>query len=414
LIDFYRAGSDIFILFALLNKETLIKFLDIAILFFLGLHVISSQWYIALSSIGLGGLIITSTARILIGRVYSPDKILVILFSILAFFHLLSSAFSINPAESFILSKRILLYLTFFCTIIFIRDVKDLKYLLYILLIFTFILNVYETIRYIEYRNSLSEMPLSEVRLQEFGYPVTNGEIKMLLLIIVTSLILMKDSLIPKFVSIIVSLPLLLTLYFTNARSAFLGAFTGLLTIGILKNKYFGVILSAAVILFLIFAPAAYTERILSITDPEHPSNTSRIVMWQTGSKIIADHPLTGLGDTDIRQVYEKYKKIEFHGEASHMHNNILQIAVNMGIPGLISWFILMVYILYRHIKIYKNTKNKEELNILTVISIASFVAFQVSGLTEYNFGDFEFSAVLWFCLALGFLAEKVNHTTAK
>ena len=35
-------------------------------------------------------------------------------------------------------------------------------------------------------------------------------------------------------------------------------------------------------------------------------------------------------------------------------------------------------------------------------------IAFHVSGLTEWNFGYFEFAALLWFTLGLAFLSEKL------
>jgi len=47
-------------------------------------------------------------------------------------------------------------------------------------------------------------------------------------------------------------------------------------------------------------------------------------------------------------------------------------------------------------------------LNIIAVSSLASMIAFQIAGLTEWNFGDAEFAAVLWFNLSLAFVAEKL------
>jgi hypothetical protein len=66
-----------------------------------------------------------------------------------------------------------------------------------------------------------------------------------------------------------------------------------------------------------------------------------------------------------------------------------------------------MIYLFVRQIKIFILTKKSAVLNAPAAASISCMIAFQVSGLTEWNFGDFEFAAVLWFMLALAFLAEK-------
>jgi len=135
--------------------------------------------------------------------------------------------------------------------------------------------------------------------------------------------------------------------------------------------------------------------------------------MWDVGLKIIRDYPVLGIGDTDIIKVYTHYKKIEFHGEGSHLHNNFFQIAALLGITGLAAWLTLMIYIFVRQIKIYLLTRKNLILNSLALVSIVSMISFQISGLTEWNFGDFEFDAVLWFMLGLAFLAEKLFHKQA-
>lgn len=225
------------------------------------------------------------------------------------------------------------------------------------------------------------------------------------------SVLLLKDKfLFSKFWIILLTIPVLLSLYFTSSRNALLGLFAGLITLGILKNKYFLAVIIIMIILFLVAAPLPLKERALSIVDFNHPSIKSRFIMWDTGIKIIKDYPVFGIGDTDIIKVYEKYKPVEFHGEASHLHNNFLQVLATTGIIGFTAWLALMIYIFIRQIKVYVLTKNYAVLNILTAASVSSMIAFQISGLTEWNFGDFEFAAVLWFMLGLAFLAEKLYY----
>lgn len=392
-----------------MSKERFIKYLDIGILVFLSGHVILSQWSIAASSIGQGGMIILAVTRLIFDKnIYMPEKKLFYLFGALVFMYLLSSIFSIDPANSFLNSKRVFLFAGFFVTIIFIKDTKQLKYIFSVLFIFTAIISIIELVRYfIEYYRE-RDVPIYDLRIEFYGYPITNGEIKMLILLLLVTLIFTKEKFVfNKIWLTLISIPVFLSLYFTNSRNAFLGTFIGLVIIGFAKNKYFLAALIVIVVLFLIFAPFPLKERALSIVDFSQKSIQSRFIMWETGIKIVKDYPVLGIGDTDIIKVYTHYKKIEFHGEGSHLHNNFLQVMATLGITGFIVWLALMIYLFVRQIKIYIRTKSSQLLNSLALVSVVSMIAFQISGLTEWNFGDFEFAAVLWFMTALAFLAEK-------
>lgn len=348
-------------------------------------------------------------------KIYA-EKNLLYLFGLFILMQIVSSVFSSNPWESFEnISRKISLYIIFFASILFIKKEEDLLQLLKILILFTALISVVEIIRFaIDYLPN-PDKPLSEYRLQYYGYPVTNGEIKMILLLIIIPFLLVKRKYIfSRTVLILLSLPLFITFYLTNTRNAILGLFTGLIITGALKNRYFLAGLIVIVILFLLFAPIAYKERVFSIADPEHPSNKSRLVMWETGIKMFKDNPVFGVGDIDINKVYRMYKTPESHGEGSHMHNNFMQMLINFGLTGLISWLLLMLFIFFRQVKIYIASKQDELLNILSLISVTSFTALTITGLTEYNFGDAEFAAVFWFALSLAFLAEKFKLNGGK
>lgn len=379
------------------------------------LAVFTSQFSIATSSIGIGSLIILTAVKLLIRdktdikNSFRLDRNLIYLFTAFILAQVISSAVCGNPKESFDhIYRKISLYIIFFASILFIKSIKDLKTLLIIFISFTAFISIVELIRFsIDYIPQMNK-PLSEYRLEYYGYPVTNGEIKMsILLLIFPFLLSKKEYLINKFVLIALTIPLFITFYLTNARNAILGLLTGLLIYGILKYRVFLGVLILISVLFLAFAPAQVKERVYSIADLEHPSNKSRFVMWETGSKIIKDNILFGTGDVDINKVYRMYKTPEYHGEGAHMHNNAVQILVNFGIVGFICWIVLMLYIFFRHIKFYLLNKSNDLLGILCLISIASFAALQVSGLTEWNFGDAEYAAVFWFNLSLAFLSGK-------
>lgn len=403
------------------EKNTpVLKYIEILSYIFLGLAVISSQYNIVSSSIGVGGLIILTTARIITDKSLSfVDKRLVWFALLFAAAQIISSAFSNDPAHSFDnIYRKISLYIVFFSAIITINNEKNLQKFLSALFIFTAIVSCIEIIRfYIDY-NSVSGKPISEFRLEYYGYPITNAEIKMLIMLVIIPLIFSTYKFIlKKIILIVLFLPLLFSFYLTNARNAFLGLVAGLVVYGIFKNRKFLTGLAVFLVLFIAFAPLPVKNRILSIADINHPSNHSRIVMWETGWKMIKDNPIIGIGDVDIKKAYEQYKKPEFHGEGSHMHSNMIQIALTTGFIGLAIWLVWMLYIFYRQILIYFASINFDFLNLIALSSLCSMIAFQVAGLTEWNFGDAEFAVVMWFSLSLAFvsfnLMNKIRNNEA-
>jgi O-antigen ligase len=370
----------------------------------------TSQFSIATSSIGIGGLILLTVFKLIISNhKLEVDRNLLYLFGAFILIQVISSAVCGNPADSFDhIYRKISLYIIFFVSILFIKNTTHLKRLLVILIAFTALISTIELIRF-----SMDYLPnptttITEYRLEYYGYPVTNGEIKMMILLIIIPFFLAKKNyLMNKFYLALLTLPLFISFYLTNARNALLGLFIALLVTGILKNKYFLGGLIGITLAFLFFAPAAYKDRALSIADVKHPSNHTRFVMWETSLKIIKDNILLGVGDVDNNVIYRMYKKPEFHGEGSHMHSNIFQILVNFGVLGFAAWLVMMLYIFARQVKAWLVTREFEFLNLLALISITSVIALQVAGLTEWNFGDAEFAAIFWFNLALAFLAIK-------
>lgn len=267
------------------NKPDIIKYTDLFILIFLSIHTIGSQYSVALSSIGLGGLIILASFRLSLDRnVFMPEKKLVYVFLLIIISQVIASIFSVDPLDSFYQSKRVFLFAGFFAVIIFIKDLKQLENILKVFFVFAALLSTYELIKYfIEYSQETG-VPISELRIEFYGYPITNGEIKMLILLLMITLMFTKDKFVfNKLWLIILSIPVLVSLYFTNSRNALIGLFCGIVFIGFTRNKYFLIGVIVFVILFLLFAPLPVKERVLSITDFSLPSTQARFLTWKRG-----------------------------------------------------------------------------------------------------------------------------------
>ncbi len=71
---------------------------------------------------------------------------------------------------------------------------------------------------------------------------------------------------------------------------------------------------------------------------------SGRVVLWQTTLRIIAAHPLTGVGTDNFKAAYEAYSEgdefVEWgRGGALHAHHIVLEVLAETGVVGLLLWF---------------------------------------------------------------------------
>ena len=394
-----------------LNKEKLSNIFNILILSFLTLQLSSIPFSIAVSSIAFGiwgGLWIV---QIIFEKSINYDKFIfhelrfVNLFVLLYFlFEIISRIFAVVPDGAFIGLKRLLLFLIFYVTIIKVTSKKDLYRIILISLFAFSAISTYEIIKYIFSLNELLKTTsAAEIRIDYFAYPLTSGEMKLFILLSLFPVIISaKKIIVKKIYLIIVSFPILISMLLTQSRNVFLALFVCLLIYGFFNRKF---LLAYIIILILgaAFLPQSYKDRVTSIFDLKHPSNESRVIMWETGLKMFKDHPFTGVGDNKITEVYKKYKPIEHHGEGSHLHSNYMMILATTGIFGLITYLAFFIAIFLKQIKYYKILSDPVG-KAFILGSILTNIGFQIAGIFEWMFGDHEVMTVFFFLIALPFV----------
>jgi O-antigen ligase len=191
-------------------------------------------------------------------------------------------------------------------------------------------------------------------------------------------------------------------LLLTFARQAWLGVVGGLFFLIWFRKKSLLWFIPAILGIIFLISPAPIKHRIYQITDLNDYNLQIRLALWQGGWLVFKDHPLTGCGFKCIDAVNQDYpdptgniKKLR------GLHNNFIQLAVDTGLFGLVSWIsIWVVYFmtLYRRlVSMPDNSANRRD----TMASAAAVIGFLVAGLFETNFYDAEVSMVLYFIMAL-------------
>lgn len=405
----------------IVSGNTKIKFsrnLDKIILIFLTIQISSAGISIAVSSISFGIWLGLWLMQIILRGKISEDNITlpelkqINIFVILyILFEILSRFFAIYPEGAFINLKRLLLFLIFYVSVIKIREKNILMRMLMTVVCTVSVISVYEIIKYaVLYKEMISGKPFSEIRIDYFNYPITGAEIKMMIMVSVFPLIFIKENfLISKKYLIGLLAPVFISMLLTQSRNVFLATAVCLSVYGIFVNRKFLIVFLIITILGWLLLPAEFTDRFRSIIDMNHLSNKSRISMWKVGWQMFLDHPLTGVADSHIKEIYQTYKIPEEASEGVHLHNNLLMILATTGIFGFISFVGIFISILISQIKYYIKEKNVK-IRMLLFGSILVFLSFQISGIFDWSFGDHEVMTVFFFLISVPFVINKLNQ----
>ena len=161
-------------------------------------------------------------------------------------------------------------------------------------------------------------------------------------------------------------------------------------------------------------SPADVRQRIDSLINLNDPNLQIRLALWQGGWLVFKDHPSTGCGFKCIDAVNQDYPDPTGHiKKLRGLHNNFIQLAVDTGLFGVVSWIsIWVVYFmtLYRRlVSMPDNSANRRD----TMASAAAIIGFLVAGLFETNFYDAEVSMLLYFIMALPLTRGAIRNNSA-
>jgi putative inorganic carbon (hco3(-)) transporter len=406
----------------MIDKEKLSRNLDLAIIVLFTIQLSSLNFSIALSSISfvLWLLIwlykVIFLSRIKMGPGLKRDiKYTLFFIGLFILFDFISRMIGGFQASSVEGLRRHLLFAVFLFTVFSINSREKLIKVIIIIFIAASLVSVYELIIYSStLKDLMKKTEWGYIRIDYFAHPLTQGQIKMLVLLFTLPIILSKEKLpVNKKMLIILLIPLFISMFLTQSRNVYLGFGAALFIYGFLENKK---LLAAFIIICIVFwfaAPENFKSRIESIIDVNQPSNKARIEMWKVSKDIFLDYPFFGLGERvhHFEEIYSQYKVIEKEnwGEGTHLHNNLLMILVQFGIFGLISFIGIFLSIFFRQIK-YLN-KEDDRLNKLILLgSLLVMISFHVAGIFDYNFRDQKVAPFLFFFIAVPFTIYRLKN----
>lgn len=185
------------------------------------------------------------------------------------------------------------------------------------------------------------------------------------------------------------------------------------------------------------FVSADLIHRITSIGDMNDSSTAYRVYIWRATCNMLADHGLTGIGigEGAWDKLYPQYAYLAVEA-APHSHNLFLQIWLEMGVLGLIVFFLILFFLLQSVFTFFRrlydtkdlmllpgqtrdNTdtdregafsvssynkytrKVKSQLRISCAAPLCGILAVLVQGLTDYAWYNYRVYLMFWLVLGL-------------
>ena len=316
---------------------------------------------------------------------------------------LISSAFSIDPIESFIDSRQLYLFLIVPVVYDLARGART-RTVLDVIITVGALAAAYGIIQY-------GMLHFDSLRLRPRGtmghYMTYSGTLMLVIGVAAARIVFgVRDRVWPALV--MPALIVALTLTFT--RSAWVGVCVGVSLLFILKDFRLTGLIPVIIALLFALAPDRITDRIMSVFDLRDPSSIDRVAMLQTGAAMIKDHPLAGVGPNMVERLYTQYRDSTGVQKVNpHLHNVPVQIAAERGLPALAAWLAFIGVLAVGVFGIFRRAEDR----VLAAGALAALAAMLFAGMFEYNFGDSEFLMLFLVIVTLPFAAERPDPHAA-
>jgi O-antigen ligase len=175
--------------------------------------------------------------------------------------------------------------------------------------------------------------------------------------------------------------------------------------------------LVAAVIVLAIVLPTPLVSRLLATTDPAHGarsgverSNEARMIALDAGLRMIAEHPLTGVGSGNFG-LYKRVWAEAFPEGPNLAHNTYIELAAELGIPALTA-FLFVIWRAFRSLRRAERmaVKAGRETLARTAIGLqASFVGYLVGAF----FLSAQYENFFWLIVFLSVCIERIAASAA-
>ena len=247
-----------------------------------------------------------------------------------------------------------------------------------------------------------------------FGHWVTYAEVLQLIASLALGMFLLlpqKKTFLGLFLAIAI-VGLVFALAMTVTRASWIGFAASAALMLALSVSRRTLLIAAACLIPLVIGGAILLQqkRNVGFIDAADQSTSWREMVWREGFELLVSKPrhlLTGVGMDSIKGHWREWRLFDNGRQPiGHMHSNVLQIALERGVPALIVWLLLLgVYgrVLFGLIR----KTHLSEGRGIALGALGGLAGFIVSGLVHYNWGDSEVVTIFYFIMGLSLVLER-------
>ena len=207
------------------------------------------------------------------------------------------------------------------------------------------------------------------------------------------------------------------TLILTQSRGAWAGLLVGALAFLVWHSRQtrrVAALLAGALVLVAVtFGPARVLDFAISQSGSGMASNVSgRMELWSRAIDGVQDFPLTGMGMNVFRRVqpilYPTFSTSP-DIDVTHAHNHLLQVALDLGLPGLIAYLAIWIGTGVLLVQVHRRSDDPLQRTVASGLG-AGLVAHFAFGMTDAIALGAKVGVLFWMALALAVALHNVTH----
>jgi putative inorganic carbon (HCO3(-)) transporter len=195
------------------------------------------------------------------------------------------------------------------------------------------------------------------------------------------------------------------TLLLTQTLAGLAGLLIAILFLVIWRNRLFILVipfgLATVISGLLLLDPTRVIQFLLSIENSAGIAVALRLDMWSRALAMIRDMPYTGIGLNTFPVIQSNFYPGFLLGPEPHAHNLLIQTSIDLGLPGLVAFFWLIITWMFIVGKKYHARSNPEH-RILLVGLIAGILSYIAAGSIDAMMLGSKPGVVFWILLGIG------------
>ena len=293
----------------------------------------------------------------------TPMNKALMIFGIFCYIQLWRGAFFLNSDLPFSLSdprfsnwkNYMVMFILFAVVVSVIKDVKQIRILVVLMCVSVFVVDK-------GYYSTMSDRDLSHFSYEVrdggvLGYAGVNGvatfEAEFMLFILGLAVFQKRKALKVALWGLFAFSGY--CLLFSFSREAYAGILVGLLFLGLMKQRWVLIALTAFLLSWQSLVPTSVQERVLMTYDKNDQqldtSAQDRVTIWDDAMVLFHENPAIGAG-------FDTYQWLHRVGIYTDTHNYFLKVMVEMGVFGLLFFLYLLAKMTRLGVKLYTSAKD--------------------------------------------------------